>query len=161
MTKRKNKGKGVRSKTARAKKRTVKSVDWLRKRKALLDRKAKRPPVSESQSHSESPDAEGGTPGSAPSIQEVAMELGSQPEEPEPRSCPNCNSHNTSSHMERDEFGYGVAPNTYVLTADVLVFECFDCKQRWTGEQAEGARQAAVDAHLAQKKAAEDGEIFL
>ncbi len=156
MSKRKNKGKGVRAK----KPRTVKKAT-VRAKKRIRQEILKPRRIEVSQSHSESPDAEGGTPASAPSIQEVAMELGSRPEEDPPLRCPNCGSFSVASRMERDEFPYGAGVNPVVLTAEVLVFECSNCKERWTGEQAEGARTAAVDAHLAQKKAAEDGEIFL
>jgi hypothetical protein len=145
VTKRKNKGKGVRAKKPRIAKKKATVRAQKRIRQEIM--KPRRIEVSEPQSGSA--DAEGGTPDAAPSIQDEAMRLGAEPEEHHSPTCPNCGTVNIGSKMERDEFAYGVAPDTVVLTADVLVFECYDCKERWTGEQAEKARQDAVDAHMA------------
>lgn len=67
MTKRKNKGKGVRAKKPR-----------IAKKKAA--KKVKRLPKFQSEPQSGSADAEGGTPASPPSIQEEAMRLGAEPD---------------------------------------------------------------------------------
>jgi uncharacterized Zn finger protein len=71
-------------------------------------------------------------------------------DEPE-KYCPNCESTEISSRIVTEEFIYGVkgaTPPPVMLSAEVLMFECLDCGERWTGEQGEAARQAAVDAHL-------------
>jgi hypothetical protein len=98
------------------------------------------PPLDQPQSGK--PDAEGGTPVMGFHVDEMTGD-----DEPHP-VCPNCGSVNVTKSREVDEFPYGVAPNTVALKAEVEVMACGNCKERWTGEQGEQARKAAVDAYL-------------
>lgn len=84
-----------------------------------------------------------------PPLDETQPAAHSAPPAEPARNCPNCDSFMVSMHHETDEFTYGVAPSGVVLKAEVDVFECANCKERWTGEQGEAARAAAVERYLA------------
>lgn len=65
--------------------------------------------------------------------------------------CPSCDSTRIHSKEALDEFPHG-GPGTglprVMLTATVLVWDCVDCGERWTGADAENARALAVEEHL-------------
>lgn len=65
--------------------------------------------------------------------------------------CPNCGSRDITSRIVMDEFPYGVAPHSVMLKAEVVVFDCRQCNESYTGEQGEVARGEAVAAHLASR----------
>lgn len=70
--------------------------------------------------------------------------------------CANCGSPDVRSGMVTDKFLYGVAPDTVVLAAEVLMFKCVECGESYTGEQGELARMSAVAEHLRSQDAAND-----
>lgn len=58
--------------------------------------------------------------------------------------CPSCDSVLLKQAMETDRFLYGAGPNPVTLEAEVEVFTCTSCGEKWTGEQGEAARAASV-----------------
>ena len=62
--------------------------------------------------------------------------------------CPNCESDNVDTTIERETFTYGEGPSAVELTAHVPVRVCKNCEFQFTDGDAEEARHEAVCRHL-------------
>lgn len=62
--------------------------------------------------------------------------------------CPNCESTNVSTTVERETFTYGEGSSAAQLMADVPVRTCTNCGFQFTDAEAEDARHDAVCRHL-------------
>jgi len=62
--------------------------------------------------------------------------------------CPNCEGRDITSQLVRDRFEYGTSAHPVTLFADVEMFTCRDCEQKWTGEHGERAREDVVNRYL-------------
>jgi putative zinc finger/helix-turn-helix YgiT family protein len=62
--------------------------------------------------------------------------------------CPNCESNNVNTTVERETFFYGEGSAATQLTADVPVRTCTNCGFQFTDGEAEEARHDAVCRHL-------------
>ena len=67
-------------------------------------------------------------------------------------TCPDCGSKDISYQYEVDTFEYGAGEDCVVLEATVNVGTCGKCGFRFTGSQAEDAREAVIADYLASEK---------
>jgi hypothetical protein len=80
----------------------------------------------------------------------------------DPRRCPNCGTVDITSSMKVEKFPYHLHQGDQVeemeLEAEVRVFTCYECEQRWTDHTAEDARVVVINEMLVSKGLKRIGE---